>query len=291
MTDDLRSQSFQRLPNFLCIGVQKAGTTLLYEILRQHPQIFLPQVKEVHFFDIDENFNKGIEWYQQHFYGSEDYKLVGDVTPAYIFFEHVPERIKQILGPEIKLLIMLRNPVDRAYSHYWMSFRRGYEGLSFEKAIAKEGSRIKDGYLTRHRFSYISRGFYAKQLKTYLSFFPGQNINIVIFEQFTTNMKVHIEELLDFLGCTSAFEFKNNNKIHGGDLTLRQYIRAIRTNRYYSFSDNCLKILKLILSKEKRTDYPPLKRGTRSLLLQLYKDDINELEILLNKDLSFWRDY
>jgi hypothetical protein len=280
-----------KLPNFLCIGVQKAGTTLLYEILKQHPQIFLPQIKEVHFFNIDDNFSKGIGWYKQHFSGSENYALVGDITPAYIFFDYVPERIKTTLGTEIKLLIILRNPIDRAYSHYWMSFKRGYDKLPFEKAVAMEHARIRKGYFEKSHFSYISRGFYSEQFKRYLPLFPLKKMKVVIFEEFVKDIETYTKEILDFLGCTSAFEFKNNNKIHRGDLNMRQYIRAIRTNRYYSFSDNFLKILKFILSKEKRTDYPPLKRRTRSFLLELYKDDINELEILLNKDLSFWYDY
>lgn len=118
--------------NFLCIETQKAGTTLLYEILRLHPEIFLPHDRR-HFFDLDEHYNKGIEWYKQFFQNSEHYKIIGTITPVYLFFEYVTERIKDTLDTDIKFLIILRNPIDRAYSHYWMSFKRGYETLSLKK--------------------------------------------------------------------------------------------------------------------------------------------------------------
>jgi hypothetical protein len=278
-----------KLPNFLCIGAQKAGTTLLYEILKQHPQIFLPQIKEVHFFDIDENFCRGIEWYKEHFSGSEHSEFVGDITPAYIFFDYVPERIQTTLGTHIKLLTLLRNPVDRAYSHYWMSFKRGYEKLPFEEAMIMEHSRMRKGYFEKSHFSYTSRGFYSEQIKRYLSFFSKKNMMILILEEFIKDVKVSIKPILDFLGCTAPFEFSIDNKVHAGDLSISQYLKAITTDRYLSFGNGFTNLKKVM--KDKQLNYPPLKRKTRSLLLELYKDDINELEMLLNKDLSFWREY
>ena len=128
----------ERLPDFLCVGAQKSGTSLLYRLLNQHPEIYLAKGKEIHFFNRDENYNKGIEWYSEHFAGSEDYKRVGEVTPDYNYVPTVPGRIYKTLGKDIKLIFMLRNPVDRAYSNYWMSFRRGHERFSFEKAIIHE---------------------------------------------------------------------------------------------------------------------------------------------------------
>ena len=259
----------------------------MYKILKQHPQIFLPQIKEVHFFNIDENFCKGIEWYKEHFSGSEDSEFVGDMTPAYIFFDFVPERIKATLGTNIKLLTLLRNPVDRAYSHYWMSFKRGYEKLPFEEAIIMEHSRMRKGYFEKSHFSYISRGFYSEQIKRYLSFFPEKNMMTLIFEEVVKDVKTSIKAILRFLGCSALFDFNMENKVYVGNLSVTQYVRAIKTNRYPLFDEgfNNLKTL----MKDKILTYPLLKRKTRTFLLELYRDEINELEILLKKDLSVWR--
>jgi hypothetical protein len=172
-----------------------------------------------------------------------------------------------------------------------MAFRRGYEQLPFEEAIMKEDSRIKNGYPDTHRFSYVSRGFYSEQFKRYLSFFPIKNIKVTLFEEFVKDKENNIGEILNFLGCTEAFEFEINNKIHSGDLNLYQYIRAVKINRYYSLRSNVLNMFKLLTSQGKKVDYPPVRRKTRVALFDLFKNDIHELEILLNKDLSIWREY
>jgi hypothetical protein len=277
-----------KLPNFLCIGTQKAGTTLLYEILRQNPQIFLPQIKEIHFFDIDENFYKGIDWYKQFFIHSEDNQIRGDITPAYLFFDYVPARIKNTLGSDIKFLAMLRNPVDRAYSHYWMSYRRGYEKYPFERAIIMEHARMRKDHFKKNHLSYLSRGFYSEQVKRYLSIFPFDNVKVIIFEEFITNMKPHMKDILAFLGCDElGFTFTiRRDRVHEGDLSIGQYLKAVKIGGDFVPKRDHINLKKFI--KNKSLPYPLLKKATRLFLLELYKDDIHELEILLNKDLSIW---
>ena len=121
-----------RKPNFFCIGAQKCGTTSLFNLLVEHEDIFLPSVKEDHFFDVDERFNKGLDWYlDQYFKDANNEKIVGSITPDYLFFNKCPKRIFNLLGKDIKLIIILRNPVDRAYSHYLMSKRRVMKNLIF----------------------------------------------------------------------------------------------------------------------------------------------------------------
>jgi Sulfotransferase domain len=238
-----------RLPNFLCAGVQKSGTTLLAEILRQHPDIFIPETKEAHFFDHDERFARGVEWYQStYFKGSENFLLVGDVTPSYLYFEYVPERIAAILGREVKFIIMLRNPVDRAYSHYWMSFKRGYERLPFERAIAMEHARLRRGYFERSRFSYISRGFYSEQIKKYLTFFPASNMKFLLFEEFIADIAAGVNSILDFLGCPqTGFAFKEL-KANVGEMNALQYVKALKTNGWPIVHSNSMKLLNAVLT-------------------------------------------
>ncbi len=120
------------LPNFLCVGAQKAGTTTLYEILKQHPDIFLPQnIKETKFFVYDEKYEKGVQWYQKEFFSEwNGQKAIGEVDPAMMFEEKSAQRIFDTLGNNVKLIFIFRNPVARAYSHYLMSQRKGAEDLS-----------------------------------------------------------------------------------------------------------------------------------------------------------------
>ena len=126
------------LPNFMCIGASKSGTTSLYDILKQHSNIFLPTFKEPHFFDISPVYEHGISWYDKtYFSGVKKEKCIGDFTPTYLFDKYAPERILSSLGKNVKFIIILRNPVDRAYSHYLHSKRDLHEHLSFEDALKK----------------------------------------------------------------------------------------------------------------------------------------------------------
>jgi hypothetical protein len=274
------------LPAFLCIGAQKSGTTLLYEILSHHPQIFLPRERE-HFFDIDETFRQGIDWYRHYFRGSSPDKITGDVIPAYIFFEDVPLRIRDMLGTGLKFIAILRNPVDRAYSHYWMSFRRRYETRSFEDAIVLEHARMRKGYFERNNFSYVSRGFYTEQIARYTALFPAGNLKIVLFEEFTRDPARHAEEILRFLGCSlEGWRCPIRRKVHAGDLDVPQFFHALRTSKQLSLKHNLSALGRL--SKGKKASYPPMKKTTRKLLGDLFRDEVAGLAKFLGRDLSAW---
>ncbi len=280
-----------KLPNFICIGAQKSATTLLAEILRQHPDIFIPPDRAPHFFNLDENYSRGMEWYHSTFYRDADgFDFVGDITPAYMFFDYVPERIRNTLGKDIKIIVMLRNPINRAYSHYWMSFKREYERLPFDQAIMMEHARMKKGYFEQSHFSYISRGFYSVQIKRYLNFFSAGNMKFVLFEEFVKDIPRQAAQILEFLGCDKDRLLKKRyTKVNKGDLTFSQYLSAVRTNKSGILSRHVLKALTTALSEDRRIGYPPLSRKMRVFLSELYKDEISELEALIGKDLSLWR--
>lgn len=267
------------LPNFLCVGAQKAGSTLLYYLLDQHPEIYLAKGKELHFFNRDENYNKGVEWYSEHFAGSENYKRIGEATPDYNYYDEAPGRIYETLGKDIKLIFMLRNPVERAYSNYWMSFRRRREKLSFEKAIISEWSRIKKGAYEKQYFGYLNRGFYGKQIKRYLEYFPKENIKVFIFEEFSKDINNKMKDLLSFLDCTTDFEFKMfEDKVHQGDLNPPQYLKAALINRNINWPD----VPKLLMNK--KVDYLPMKKETNLFLREFYREDIKKLEEFLGRN-------
>ena len=189
-----------RKPDFLCVGAAKAGTTTLHDILIQHSDIYLPKFKEAHFFDQDEHFNKGVKWYEKNVFGGvKREKVIGEITPSYLYFEDVPRRIAETIGTDVKLIFMLRHPVDRAWSHYQMHHLRGNEKLSFEDAIKEEPLRLNGDFLSTSRFSYMDRGNYADQINRFLEFFPKENMHFILFEDFVKDIPTHINAVLEFL--------------------------------------------------------------------------------------------
>jgi len=289
------------LPNFLCVGAQKSGTTTLFDLLKEHPEIYLPSCKEVHFFDIEKNYKKGIIWYENTFFANwKGEKTIGEITPSYMYFDKVPERIRDMLGSDIKLIFMLRNPIDRAYSHYWMSFRRRYEKESFEKAIDLEPERLKKGEFEQFHFSYIDRGFYAKQIKNYLKFFPKENMLFIIFEDFIKRMDKIFKEICHFLNVDPEFTpSKLNIKSNPDSIPRFKIVQDL----IYSQNNYIKNLGKLILPHKTVRNYiikkieswnlvpftpPKMRELVREQLFKIFLSDIEELEKLINRDLSLW---
>jgi len=171
------------LPNFIIVGAQKSGTTTLYDILAQHNDIYLSSTKESKFFVDEEKYNRGIEFYSNEYFSNYNgEKAIGEIDPEYIFFEDVPRRLRYDISSNLKLIFILRNPVDRAYSHYLMTYKRGWDELSFKEAIKEEPQRIQKDFFSKNHQSYITRGYYSKQIKRYLEYFPIKNMHFIIME-------------------------------------------------------------------------------------------------------------
>ena len=193
------------LPNFMCLGAAKSGTTTLYDILRQHPDVYIPSFKEPHFFDIPENYKNGIKWYEKNYFKSANTKVVADFTPSYFFDKEAPKRIFESLGGKVKFVVILRNPVDRAYSHYLHSKRDDHEDLGFNEALINERSRLKKyekngDYLSYLRQSYVSQSLYSDMLERYLEYFSLDNFLFIHFEdEFIKQREQTIENILNFL--------------------------------------------------------------------------------------------
>ena len=288
------------LPNFLCVGAQKAGTTTLYDILIQHPQIYLPDIKETKFFN--ERYDKGIGFYEQFFSSYKGEKVIGEIDPDYMFFEvnSVATRIYKHLGKDLKLIFMLRNPVDRAYSQYWMNVRRGIEKEPFDKAIALESQRIRKNLFSKHNFSYISRGQYASQIKIFLEFFPIENMFFIIFEEdFIKNREKTIKNLLEFLDVEDVelnLNIKSNsanmpkikflqNIIYAPDSTLKKIGKVILPSE--EVRRKTLKFLEKINLRSFR--YPKMDESLRNYMMEEYFiNDIKELETLIGRNLEYW---
>ena len=200
------------LPNFMCLGAAKSGTTTLFDVLRQHPDVYIPAFKEPHFFDIPENYKNGIEWYEKNYFRKADKRIIADFTPSYFFEKEAPKRIFKDIGPEIKFVVLLRNPIDRAYSHYLHSVRDDHENLSFEESLKQENDRLdryeKNGdYLSYLRNSYFHQGLYGDMLERYLEYFTLDNFLFINLNRlgFIGFFFKETKNLFNFLVLSTSF--------------------------------------------------------------------------------------
>jgi hypothetical protein len=222
-------------PGAIIIGGQKCGTTSLFNYLSQHPGIFSGLNKEVHFFDL--NYTAGFNWYQAHFpltealKGTEDTNgwaaMTLEASPYYLFHPMAAERVHRHL-PDTKLIAMLRNPTDRAYSHYWHEYNRGYEPLSLDEALSKESERLEGeaeriagdpGYKghNHQHYSYVARGLYAAQLRVWLKYFPIESFVFVQSETFFQDPRTETDRVLNFL------EMPSSDRIHYRPVNMGRY--------------------------------------------------------------------
>lgn len=202
-----------RLPEFLIIGAQKAGTTTLYDVITQHPEIHSARTKELAFFD--RHYGRGMAWYKANF--PRAVGITGEATPDYIVDPAVPDRVKAAL-PDAKFVVLLRNPVDRAISHYFHAVRLGYEKRSIEDALSVENipdpssaTRFVGHSLERRSayqaFSYLDRGCYSKQLATWFELFEPEQFHIAFSEDFFADPVPVVRGVLSFLEVPTGWDF------------------------------------------------------------------------------------
>jgi hypothetical protein len=194
-----------RLPDFLGLGVQKGGTTTLHTLLAAHPQLMLPESKELHFFSL--HYGRGEDWYRQQFAAATPNQRCGEITPYYIFHPLVPERIQRCC-PKARLIVLLRDPVERALSQFFHSQRLGLETLPLEKALAAESDRLKDAdealrrgvrHKSHQEHSYVARSRYDLQLQRYELLFPRDKLWIGRSEDLFERPEWVWRELLQWL--------------------------------------------------------------------------------------------
>jgi hypothetical protein len=204
----LRERHARALPDAMIIGAMKAGTSSLHYYLTQHPGVIAPLRKEVHYFDVQ--YARGESWYRANFGRSGQPGLNLESSPYYLFHPLAAQRAHALV-PQAKLIVLLRDPVRRAYSHYWHERDKKRERLSFEDAIAAEPERLGDAEqrLARgeieqsgaHRhFSYVARGRYAEQLERWLQFYPREQLQVLQFEDLARAPVVTLNRTLEYLG-------------------------------------------------------------------------------------------
>lgn len=210
----------RRLPGFLIIGAQRSGTTSLFETLGQHPQLIASFWKEIHYFSggsqKEDRFEKGELWYRAHFALERDLSagdMTFEATPLYLFHPLVAERIFNLL-PAIKLVAILRNPTERAISHYFMTRRKKHEALPMLEVFQRDEQELLAQPLTNShdkedfqflRFSYKGRGLYHDQLERYYQFFPKQRILLLKSEDFFASPRESLRRVFEFLGVDADY--------------------------------------------------------------------------------------
>lgn len=289
-----------KLPNFICVGAQKAGTTTLHDILKQHPDIYLPDIKETKFFRDLEKFNKGISYYQNtYFKDVNQEKIIGEIDPEYIYFQDIPKRILNTLGKDIKLIFILRNPASRAFSHYLMNKRRGIESLEFLDAINIEISRLEKDRFSENHFSYLSRGYYFKQINTFLQYFPIENMLFLRFEEdLLKNQNLTLSKIYNFLNID---EYEITSTVKSNPATSAKYpiinsflFQKSILKRILRYMIPIPELRKKIANKVYKKNIKLTQKESlsyiqqKSLIKKYFLQDIKDLENMTKLNLSSW---
>jgi hypothetical protein len=188
--------------DFILAGAQKSGTTALHYFLSKHPNVTMGNQQEMHFFDNDEFFAGTVDYdlLHRHFPRVARSTIAGECTPSYLYWKPAAERIWQY-NPKMKLLVLLRNPIDRAFAHWNMQRFKGREPLDFLEAVKEEKIRIAGAPpIEARRFAYVDRGLYAQQVERFFQFFPREQVKIVKFENFQTQQRETVDSIFSFLG-------------------------------------------------------------------------------------------
>ncbi|WP_181346894.1 sulfotransferase [Thalassobacillus sp. CUG 92003] len=284
-----------RKPDFFIVGAAKAGTTSLYEYLTQHPDIYMPDHKEPHYFGeykASGAYIDNLKDYHSLFKGASMKTKVGEASTSYLYSTKAAKEIKKY-QPNAKIIIMLRNPVDRAYSLYWHQVRDSFESLSFEEALENESQRIDEGRM--FGFHYVQSGFYYQQVKRYMDIFGGSNVKVCIFEEFKKDPLIICNDIFQFLGIerlnfikadiynkSGQPKFTSINKVVNKNSIAKKVLKGVlpkkfRKKLWYTFKKSNLK------------PAPPMKVETRDFLYKKFNEDIDSLEILIEKNLDQWR--
>lgn len=288
------------LPNFFIVGAAKSGTTSLHGYLRWHPEVFLPDRKEPHFF-VDFP-TKGINdrgEYERLFEGGRNAKAIGDASTGYLYAEESPRRIHSMI-PGARIIILLRNPVDMAYSLWHHNVRHGNEDLSFEEALAAEPLRRAEPgrLLARHRWPYnhyyVARALYYPQVKRYVDTFGMDRLFVRRFEDMKKDPSGLVGAVERFLGIDEAytpdFVVYNRGVTPRFSALARVLTRAPGwvTTLGRRVPQSMRRRLTGLLNRVNDRPAPRMDPRTRAMLQATFREDLRLLEELLNWDLSAW---
>ena len=297
---------FDQMPNFWIIGAAKCGTTTLFDIARQHPQVYVPQKKAADFFS--DYYDKGLDWYANTvFSGARSYPARGEASPSYLGHaaQQVAERILEVYGERpVKLIATFRNPVSRAYSEYQHWYRLMLEDLSFEDAILAEQAwfhthpSIPVMPLEQRRYLYY--GHYAQFLKPFLACFPRESFLFLLTEDLGKDFKGTARKIYEFIGVDPDFAVQRVVANEAEQFRFRRLAKSLRQSGdpFRRVARSLLQIFPASLRMRWKADliqankaakgYVPLDAVLRRQLNPLYREEIAELGEMIGRDLSHW---
>lgn len=275
------------VPDFIICGVQKCGTTSLLKYLSEHKQIrFQPPGTEVHFFDNNTHFEKGKAEFTKHFKPAEENILIGQSTSTYVY-DYIPERIYKYTS-NTKLIFILRNPADRAYSHYWHAKSKRRESLSFEQALEEEKNRIQKDYFYLINYSYFNTGLYMNMIDSFLKYFRKEQMLFLVLEELVKNPQKEIKKVTDFLKLPPLDTIETAKPFNQTKVGRYKVIETLFNNKI-TRNSKILYPLYHFNSKYLSKKYPEIKPETKQMLMSRYSENISRLEEYLNKDLNIWK--
>ena len=323
-----------RLPDFIIIGAAKCGTTSLHKYLSIHPEVSVGNTKEVFFVDpkepeffaIDSIYEKGLDYYSKLFSSAGKNQICGEASTIYTLypqFPHVASRISAAI-PNVKLIYIMRNPVDRAYSFYVQliqnyqdATRKYVVSRTFEECIFpdKYPHRVNrdnffaffDAHLKDEPGTFLDGGKYHTQITQYLKYFDKSQMLFLLFDDFIDSPDLVLKEVCEFLAIDSSFKFTEKGKVKENitsdyfrkvqrNLTIESlkklpFIQKVGKHLPEKFSKKIISFFMSIANKKTNVDWLPKKMlsETRTYLINYYSDEIKQLENLLEKDLSHWK--
>jgi hypothetical protein len=292
------------LPNFFILGAAKSGTTTLVDILRQHPQAYLPFDKEPMFFSRDTFYREGLEWYCRTFFqGAGAFSARGEATPHYLYWaEKVAPRIMNMPAEKPPhFIIILRNPADRAYSWYWNMVREGLEDLSFEQALAEEPERLQKNVEELRstgsmQYGYTRGGHYAEQIAHFLEFFERTRFLFLLQDDLLSDFGGVCRQMFHFLEIDEgvAIQVSASNpasmprsrwlqKVLQGPSGAKELLKRVLPRRMRYRAKRGLLNANAVITR-----YPPMPADIRRMLQNLFRDENQKLSKMIQRDLSHW---
>lgn len=270
-----------RLPNFVIVGAMRSGTTSLARYLGAHEDVFMAPQKEVHFFD--RNFDRGVDWYRAQFRGAGDKHAVGEATQTYLYDERAMQRMAEVL-PDARMIVLLRHPIARAYSHYWHNRSIGRESLDFGAAVSAEPDRLRSEDVgDRYTYSYVDRGRYVRQLRRLAELYPRESIHVILFDDLLDSPVEIFRETCRFLEVAASMVPPELGTRINPFMTFRSlYVRRL-AKRLPKRLGNVVGRL-----NNRHDSYPPMAADVRATLLESFRDEIEELGSWLGRDMTRW---
>ncbi len=309
----------KKTPNFFIVGAAKAGTTSLYHYLKSHEDVYFSPVKEPNYFSTDIKtaeftsiYKRNVDVVPKDFYDKKpeknvqlsfirDQKLyldlfkwvngesvVGECSTSYLYSKKAAKNIYNF-NPDAKIVIVLRNPAERTFSHYLMAVRYGFTRLPFRKALEKDKNQDDKGWGKTELFIELSQ--YAQQIKRYLDVFPEGNVKIVLFDDFKKDTLKTLNEISEFLGIEKFNDF-DKKKYNRASLPKSKNLNSLMVNTGIKqklaalFGERTKEKLKGVFFQE--NEVPELGKEDRKYLQRLFKSDIEQTSQIIGRDLSRW---